>query len=188
MASNFQQGDKMGKIFRTIHINLSLFFLPLALLYAVTGAFYLSGFNQDSGAKVWRFSSPVIPKNEIPNAINQWLLANDLKPMEQTELKKGKNNTLVMGSASYSANIRSDKDELKVEIVKRSFLGNLIMLHKGKAKWYFDVLAYSFAFSMLVFYFSGLVMTKFCNKRRGQAFSVLILGFLVASIVGYLSL
>ncbi|MCE3047621.1 PepSY-associated TM helix domain-containing protein [Helicobacter kayseriensis] len=178
----------MGKVFRTIHINLSLFFLPLALLYAVTGAFYLSGFNQDSGAKVWSFSSPMIPKSEIPNVINRWLSENHLKPILQTELKKGKNNTLIMGSASYSASIQSDKDGLKVEIIKRSLLGNLIMLHKGKAKWYFDVLAYGFAFSMLVFYFSGLVMTKFCNKRRKQALSVMFLGFFVACIVGYLSL
>ena len=40
----------MTKQFRNIHIYLSLFFLPIALMYAITGILYISGFNQDSGA------------------------------------------------------------------------------------------------------------------------------------------
>lgn len=37
----------MTKQFRNIHIYLSLFFLPLALMYALSGILYIAGINQD---------------------------------------------------------------------------------------------------------------------------------------------
>lgn len=40
----------MTKQFRNIHIYLSLFFLPLALMYALSGILYIAGINQDFGA------------------------------------------------------------------------------------------------------------------------------------------
>lgn len=177
----------MGKIFRQIHIELSLFFLPLALLYVFSGAFYLSGFNQDSGAKIWKFNLPLVEKNQLPQVLNDVLAKNGLRSIEDKELKKGKNQTLVLGGVNYSATLTKGKEAWDAKIVQRSFMGNLMMLHKGKGKWYFDVLAFAFAFSLLLFYFSGLIMTKFCNKRRKQAFLTLFLGTLLVFIVGYMS-
>lgn len=180
----------MGKLFRQIHIELSLFFLPLALLYATTGALYLSGFNQDSGAKIWKLTLPQMQKEDLPKAVNDELLKNGLRQIENATLRKGKRNTLLMGGADYSVTLSEDKSNggWNMRVVKRGFWGNLIMLHKGKAKWYFDVLAYAFATSLIIFYFSGLMMTKFCQKRRGRALAVTGFGFLVAIVVGYLSI
>lgn len=178
----------MGKLFRKIHIDLSLFFLPLALLYALSGALYLSGFNQNSGAKTWVFSLPKMQRDQIPSAINEWLQSNHLKSIDSNQLESGKGDSLMMGGASYSANIKKKGEGFEVEVVQRSFLGNMIMLHKGKAKWYFDILAFGFAFSLIVFYVSGLIMTNFCNKRRMRSFSILGIGFLITFVIGYLSL
>lgn len=180
----------MGKLFRQIHMELSLFFLPLALLYAITGALYLGGFNQDSGAKIWKFTLPKMQKESLPQAVNDELLKNGLKPIKDLTLKKGKGNSLLLGGVDYSVTLSEDKGNSRwnMKVVKRGFWGNLIMLHKGKAKWYFDVLAYAFAASLIIFYFSGLMMTKFCQKKRGRAFFVTGFGFLIAIVVGYLSL
>lgn len=177
----------MGKLFRQIHIELSLFFLPLALLYAITGALYLSGFNQDWGAKIWKFTLPQISKEDLPATINNELLKNGLSPIKNSELKKGKGNSLMLGGAAYSVLVTEDKNGWNMKVIKRGFWGNLIMLHKGKAKWYFDVLAYAFAFSLMVFYFSGLMMTRFCHKRRARALFVVVFGFVITAILGYLS-
>lgn len=178
----------MGKLFRQIHIELSLFFLPLALLYAITGALYLSGFNQDSGAKIWKFTLPHIQKEELPKALDEELLKRGLNPIGDMKLKKGKGNSLMLGGTNYSAMLTENGNEWKIKVVKRGFWGNLIMLHKGKARWYFDVLAYAFALSLMIFYFSGLMMTKFCQKRRKRALLVTGLGFVIVTIVGYLSI
>lgn len=173
----------MGKIFRQIHIELSLFFLPLALLYVLSGTLYLSGFNQDVGAKTWKISLPLVEKSKLPQVLNDELAKNGLKLIEDTELKKGKNDSLLLGGVSYSATLMQNQQGWSAKIVQRSFWGNLIMLHKGKGKWYFNVLAFAFAFSLMIFYFSGLVMTKFCNKRRKQAFFVLFSGIDRKSVV-----
>lgn len=179
----------MGKLFRQIHIELSLFFLPLALLYATTGALYLSGFNQDWGAKIWKFTLPQVQKEDLPKIVNDELLKNGLTPIKDAKLRKGKRNTLLIGGADYSVTLAEDKAKngWSMKVVKRGFWGNLIMLHKGKAKWYFDVLAYAFATSLIIFYFSGLMMTKFCQRRRKRALLVTGLGFTITAIVGYLS-
>lgn len=177
----------MGKLFRQIHIELTLFFLPLALLYAITGALYLSGFNQDWGAKMWKFTLPQIQKEELPKAVNDELLKNGLNPIKDMNLKKGKGNSLMLGGAAYSVLLTEEKSGWNMKVVERGFWGNLIMLHKGKVKWYFNVLAYAFATSLIIFYFSGLMMTKFCNKRRARALFVVGIGFLITAILGYLS-
>ena len=62
----------MGKTFRLIHIYISLFFLPLALFYAVSGVLFLSCFNQDSFAekKSFYIDSPFV-KEELPTKIKE---------------------------------------------------------------------------------------------------------------------
>ncbi|MCH5337030.1 MAG: hypothetical protein J1D99_06430, partial [Campylobacter sp.] len=40
-----------NKLFRQIHIYLSLFFLPCAFIFALTGIVYIFGINQDVGLK-----------------------------------------------------------------------------------------------------------------------------------------
>lgn len=178
----------MGKLFRQIHIELSLFFLPLALLYAITGALYLSGFNQDSGAKKWKFSLPQMHREELPKAVDDLLLKNGLSPIKDTELKQGRGNSFMLGGAAYSASLTEDANGWRVNVTKRGFWGNMIMLHKGKVEWYFNVLAYAFAASLLALYFSGLMMTKFCKNRRKRALLVVALGFIVSGVLAYVSL
>lgn len=41
-----------NKLFRQIHIYVSLFFLPCAVLFALTGIAYILGADQDTGLKV----------------------------------------------------------------------------------------------------------------------------------------
>lgn len=45
-----------NKFFRQLHIYVSLFFLPLALLYALTGISYILDYEQDSGLKTQTYT------------------------------------------------------------------------------------------------------------------------------------
>lgn len=45
-----------------IHTYLSLFFLPAAFIYVLTGALYIFEIRQNSGAKIYEFKLDSIPK------------------------------------------------------------------------------------------------------------------------------
>ena len=63
-----------------IHTYLSLFFLPAALIYALTGVLYIFEIRQDSGAKILEFELESMPKNGEEQAfILHILQENNLK-------------------------------------------------------------------------------------------------------------
>ena len=78
----------MTKQFRNIHIYLSLFFLPLALMYALTGTLYICGFDQDSGAiKHSYVLNQAFKQEETKDVMLQFLSDNNLKIPSDLTLK-----------------------------------------------------------------------------------------------------
>ncbi|WP_394967014.1 hypothetical protein [uncultured Helicobacter sp.] len=45
-----------------VHLYLSLFFLPAALIYALTGALYIFDVRENADAKIQEFTLPSIPQ------------------------------------------------------------------------------------------------------------------------------
>ena len=179
------------KFFLQFHIYLSLFFLPVALLYAVSGLAYIFGANQDFMATKNSYKTNlVLQKGAEQEAVLQFLKEQNIKIPNDVNLKKDKKQGgLTMGTASYSINVKQAKDELVVTTTKRSFLGNIIMLHKDKTGWYFRILSISFGFSLMLFYLSGLMITFFANKKERKAqLLVIAAGILTSVVLGYISL
>ena len=178
-----------NKLFRQIHIYLSLFFLPMALLFSVTGIAYILGFDQDSGIKEQSYNI----KDEVEKGEEKEFLLNFLKEKEikllRDEILKTKDGHFAMGGAHYSVSLEQKKDEVIITSSTRSFLGDIIMLHKDKAKWYFSVLSLSFGIVLLLLYFSGLMISLIAIKkdRKPQILSI-ILGFIVTAFLAYISL
>lgn len=177
----------MGKTFRLVHIYVSLFFLPLALLYALSGVLFLCGFNQDSGAikKSFYIDSPFIAE-EIPSKVKELLQNNNLKLPSSFEGKQARGGGIMFGSANYSVVAKQKGDGISVETMDRSVIGLAMLLHKGKTKWYFDVLAYGFALAMLVLYVSGLIIANL-SKIKSKAWATVGVGFVAMVVLGYLS-
>lgn len=183
-----------SKFFRQIHIYFSLFFLPVAILFSISGVAYIFGFNQDVGIKK---ESYIMQKNIIPGKESEelvkFLKERGLKIPNDTELKqkgKGKEATLTMGGVHYSVDM-SARDDGSYEVVlkTRSLLGDMIMLHKNKGEWYFAILGVGFGVILFVLYFSGLMMTLFASKKdRMRQYITLFLGLCVTLILAYLSL
>lgn len=191
-ASNFTtKGLTMTKQFRNIHIYLSLFFLPVALMYALTGILYISGFDQDSGATKNTYTlNAEIPKGGEAEAMLNYLQNNNIPLPSKTEPKVNKSGALSVGGAHYSVSIaKSGENVWTITTLKRSFIGDLIMLHKAKAKWYFNILAIGFGITLVLLYLSGLMITLFNSKKnRGIQYGTIMAGIVVSVVLGVLSL
>lgn len=178
-----------NKLFRQIHIYISLFFLPLALLYALTGIAYILGFDQDSGLKENTYSVNFeIQEGKEKELVTNFLKENNIK-LPKDEIMEAKDGDFVLGSAAYSVELHQNEGKFMLITKERSFLGNMIMLHKNKVAWYFSVLGIAFGLTLLVLYLSGIMITLVAIKkdRRNQILTILA-GFIVTSIVAYLSL
>ena len=181
-----------------IHTYLSLFFLPAAFIYVLTGALYIFEIRQNSGADIYEFKLDSAPKKgEEAKVIINTLIENNLPLPKDTTLRMMK-GSMTMGDVKYSVSLRKDKDgNSVVYVLNRGLYGVLMMMHKsGGAKndifgfklTFFDLIAVGFAISMMLFYLSGLIVTAFCRKNRKVAFAYFAAGFIVTSLAIYFSI
>lgn len=180
-----------NKLFRQIHIYLSLFFLPCALLFALTGIVYIFGINQDVGLKIEHYQLPkTIESGKEREALIEYLKENGLKVPSNTNIIKSRDKGVTIGGTHYSANIvQNSTNEYNITLKTRSLLGDMIMLHKNKGTWYFSVLSIGFGVVLFMLYISGLMITLFANKKdRSKQFAVLGMGIIVTLLLAYLSL
>ncbi|MBF7045987.1 hypothetical protein IY974_05360 [Campylobacter volucris] len=181
-----------NKIFRQIHIYISLFFLPLAFLYAITGFSFLAGIDGDVGSKIQEYKvQAVIQKGAEAEFLIDFLKQNNLALPSSLEPKfnKKNHNIIEIGKLHYSVSIEKiNENEYKISTKTRSLLGDMILLHKDKGMWYFSILGLAFALAMIILYFSGLLITLVAiRKDRGKQITVLILGFIVTLTIAYFS-
>ncbi len=180
-----------NKLFRQIHIYVSLFFLPCAVLFALTGIVYILGADQDTGLKVENYK--LVKNIEVgkeKDALIQYLQENNLKIPSNTEVIKGKDKGTTIGGAHYSANIALvAQNEYAITLKTRSLLGDMIMLHKNKGAWYFSVLSIGFGIALFLLYISGLIITLFASKKdRQKQLATLGAGVVITIFLAYLSL
>ncbi|HEG0613961.1 TPA: hypothetical protein SB591_000349 [Campylobacter coli] len=180
-----------NKLFRQIHIYVSLFFLPCAVLFALTGIVYIFGADQDTGLKVENYK--LVKNIEVgkeKDALIQYLQENNLKIPSNTEVIKGKDKGVTIGGAHYSANIALvAQNEYAITLKTRSLLGDMIMLHKDKGAWYFSVLSIGFGIALFLLYISGLIITLFASKKdRQKQLATLGAGVVITIFLAYLSL
>ncbi|WP_270986165.1 hypothetical protein [Campylobacter upsaliensis] len=186
-----------NKLFRQIHIYTSLFFLPCAVLFAFTGMAYIFGFNQDVGLKTQNYIlQKSIEVGKEREALLEFLKENNLKIPSNTELRVGKGkgngnsaNVMLMGGTHYSVEMKPVANHYEITLKTRSILGDMIMLHKDKAAWYFSVLSVGFGVVLFLLYLSGLMITFFASKKdRAKQLTTFAIGLLVTILLAYLSL
>lgn len=178
------------KFFRKIHIYISLFFLPVAALYAITGLACIFGLNQDAWSKkeVYQVNTKLESGKEADFLIS-YLKDNGLKIPSDSTPKKAKNGGILIGGAHYSATIKQlDSNIAQITLQTRSILGDMIMLHKDKGKWYFAVLSVGFGITLILLYISGIIITLVnIKKDRGKQIATIIAGIVISIILGYIS-
>lgn len=179
------------KLFRLLHIYVSLFFLPVALLYAVSGVAYIFGVKDDVLAtKVKYEANATLVKGQEEELLLGILKEKGIQIPSNTKPRNDrKQGGVTMGSIHYSINAKQQAPgELIITTTTRSLLGDIILLHKDKGNWYFSVLAVGFGVSLLLLYLSGLMITLFASKKdRKSQLIVLTFGVLACTLLGYLS-
>lgn len=170
-----------------IHLYLSLFFLPAALIYAITGSLYLFNIREEANATIHEIKIEQLPKGQERETILSILKANNLKIPKDTTLKIMRGSP-TMGTIRYSVMVVKDKDGYILRTVERSLYGILLLMHKGKGGFYFDIIAVSFSISLILFYASGLIITSFCKKKRKTALFAFLIGLIITSVMILLSI
>ncbi|STP13089.1 integral membrane protein [Helicobacter mustelae] len=181
---------KIRHFFRKFHIYASIFFLPMALLYTITGILYISGIRQDHNLEQQKFS--IFAKDPIQDLRSftlDFLKENHLAIPSDTALKKdSRGKGFVMGSAGYFITIEKKEKSINITTNKRSFIGNSIMLHKAKVAKPFVIFSIVFSAMLLLFYFSAFVMTSWCSQNRKASLLFFLLGLLTAITTALVSL
>ena len=170
-----------------IHTYLSLFFLPAMLIYAITGIGYIVGFKDEAGATVQKFTIPTPESGKEQEAILQFLRDNGLAIPANTELKSGRKG-VQMGNLRYSVVFQKGGATSSLTITNRSLYGILVLMHKSKGAFYFDIIAVGFGISLMLFYLSGLIFTSFCKKNRSTALIICAAGLICCSLAVFASI
>ena len=166
-----------------IHLYLSLFFLPLAFIYAITGGLIILGNYGD-----FHKENHVIKlTTQFPQTLEgqQEIVTNFLKeqkipiPKGTPKIVRGK---FIWGRLSgVFVNLKTTKNGYSGNLFVRQagWLNSLVMLHKAKGGKAFDHLGISFAIAMIILYLSGIILVwKAKPKRKAMAVSF-ILGTIV---------
>ena len=174
----------MKKMLRKIHLYLGLFTLPMGLLLAITGVVYISGFNQNVGAEINQYTldGVVIEAGNEVAFLTDWTSKNNIEMPRTTEVNSGKGGTKTVGSPHYGIEIKTGKDQTILTTTKRSVLGDMIMIHKAKVRWYANVLSVLLGISMLMFYISGIVIASFKKNVNGE--KVLKKEYIITLVLG----
>ena len=158
------------KLSRNLHIYISLFFLPLALLYALTGALFIFGIDAEFGAKYQHYTleNTEIEKGQETNAILSFLQKNNISlPLDDAIDNKDENVIISIGSVYYNASLKPiDTNNYEIIVQTRSILGVLMSLHEAKDAAIFDVLAIGFALTLLILYITGVIITLINGPKK----------------------
>ncbi|WP_278347505.1 hypothetical protein [Helicobacter pullorum] len=179
-----------NKTWMQVHLYVSLFFIPMALIYAITGSLYIFNIRQNAGAEIKEVRiQDTIPKGSEREVMLRILQENKLEIPSNTEVRffKGSHS---MGTLKYQVLLTQDKNSpsYTLRAIDRNWYGVLLLLHKAAGKYYFDILAVGFSIALVLLYLSGLFLTAFCKRDRKGSIIAIILGILVTTLAVYLSI
>lgn len=169
----------------SLHLVLSLFFLPMMMVYALTGLLYLGGVDQNFTSRV--------TVHEL-NASDQAPYADSCKELERrgVALPEGKvrpfKGNYILGAMTGTHVLFLRKgSSLRAEVVEPGIYPKLMLAHKGKAGWWFTVLGYGAALTLAALYVTGILL-MWRNRRRRKLMLVSAALGTAAVAAGYLML
>lgn len=176
-----------------IHGYISMFFLPLALFYAITGSFVIFG----NWGELSKEKHPINLDHQLLQDVNaqkavvvEFLQKTGEKNLPVGEPKLIRNEFFWGQPSSINLNIeKGEKDgEATLHLRRPDLLFSMIILHKAKGGRLFDYLGFSFALAMIIMYLSGVfIFWKIKSKRTALSLTFLA-GTVVTLAVIYLSL
>ncbi|MEE0763716.1 hypothetical protein [Akkermansia sp.] len=155
---------------RSLHLVLSLFFLPMVVVYAVTGLLYLAGTDENFTSTVTVHELDGTDRPPYEASLRELERRGATLPEGKVRPFKG-NYVLGPLTDDHVLLIRKG-DALRAEMVSPGVYSKLLLVHKGKAGWWFTFLGGGAAFSLLAAYVTGVaLMWRSRSKRRLMLFS-----------------
>ena len=179
-----------NKTWMQVHVYVSLLFIPMALIDAITGSWYIFNIRQNAGAEIKEVRiQDTIPKGSEREVMLRILQENKLEIPSNTEVSFFKGSHSI-GTLKYQVLLTQDKNSpsYTLRAIDRNWYGVLLLLHKAAGKYYFDILAVGFSIALVLLYLSGLFLTAFCKRDRKGSSIAIILGILVTTLAVYLSI
>ncbi|GAB1270177.1 hypothetical protein NBRC116493_34310 [Aurantivibrio infirmus] len=150
------------KLLIQIHGYIAVFFLPLALLYAITGAFYILG---ETGGVVRTDASlessniPTTAKEIIP-LIEATLNENNWRVPSADEYVRELQDGYLWSSLGESVRVTITEGSSTIALnhTKNTWYKQLVEIHKDHAGKYFSLLGFAFGVGMIIMTISGAIM------------------------------
>ncbi len=162
----------------------AMFFLPMALVFAITGILLICGVKDNVGAQTSEIITKIQEGEDLKTAVFHALQEHNLDIPKNAEIRENRNMKM-MGGAAYSILIKEQGDKLSITAIKRSLIGQAILLHKAKVGLVFNVFAVVFGVILLFSYISGIVIMV--AKHRKSATITFLLGLLACLVLAAFS-
>lgn len=154
-----------------IHNYISVFFLPLAIIFIITGALYLLGIH---GSPEKQEIDVQIDRSMMNDTANLTSLVKDAVEKNNLQMPDGEpkkiRDSLVWGDMNgTNIMLSTDRNSGNIQLFasQPTFYSRLVLAHKGKIGMLFNVMAIIFSLSLLITYFSGILLAfKKANTRR----------------------
>ena len=178
------------KTWFNLHLVFSIFFLPLLVMYAVTGAMYMAGVDGQLGSETTRLDFKLSDYGAAPTDATTAELKAHGVDVPAGEWRKGKNGKFSLGSSAgrhIEVWHNSETGLTLADEVTPGLYPAAMLIHKGKAGTWFSVLGYGAAASMLILYLSGLAIVWRSRGKRPLMLTFLVLG-IAAVVAGWVML
>ncbi|TSA85572.1 hypothetical protein [Helicobacter mehlei] len=161
------------------HAYASVFFLPMVLLFVVSGGAYYLGFNSNTGAQISKWSVPAVATQQELDFLIAFLKDKQALP-SKIEARKFR-GALVIGTPAYEASLVTKGEKSEITLTKRSFLGVIMQVHKGRANKALLIFAGIFVVFLCLLYVSGLSMG--IKRKTKGLMGVFLLGVGVLGVL-----
>ncbi|WP_104713476.1 hypothetical protein [Helicobacter cetorum] len=151
---------------RLFHIYATTFFFPLVLLFALSGFLMLFGVRQNTNASIqeWIVEKSIAKSERLEFLLN-FLKENHLTLPKKIEPREYR-GMLIIGTPLHEVSLENKDSKIIVKMIKRGFIGALVMLHKAKVGIIFKVLLGIFCVFLLLFYLSAFLMIATKNAKK----------------------
>lgn len=174
---------KFQKFFLSVHLYVTMFFLPLLCLYAATGIIYMSGIrNTETREKIEISGISAQDHAAVRNALAE--RGYDFSDAEVSVLSKT-GQTRFGSPLKTHVRFSGNENTVRAEIVTPGFYDKFLQIHKGKAGSYFLILGFGVGVAMFVAYISGLVFAL-KNPARRKPLTISLLAGVASVVAGFL--
>ncbi len=189
---SFMPPRTMTNVWMRTHNHVSMFFLPVALLYAVTGGLYIMGIHGGTDQKVIVEVAPEQPLPQDVRALQRFVttqLQDRKLRLPEGDAQFGRGTFIWGRPCGYHVMLEPPKGSTgtRITCITPALYSRLVLLHKAKCGTPFKVLGIAFAVAMALVYLSGLVIGWRAVSRRRTFLATLAAGALVTVILAWLS-